>query len=85
MKLTIGLSLAVSRHVENDKRKQSFYFPVEMLDEVAVVARRLDRSLSWVIQQAWRQARREIMRFPAATQPEADRDDAVVQPQAQHK
>lgn len=48
-----------------DKRKQSLYFPVEMLKEIQEEALRQDRSLSWVTQQAWRIARREIMRFPS--------------------
>jgi uncharacterized small protein (TIGR04563 family) len=34
--------------------------PEEMLDEIAAEARRLDRSLSWVVQRAWKLARRAI-------------------------
>lgn len=49
----------------NDKRKQSLYFPEEMLKEIQEEAARQDRSLSWVVQQAWRIARSEIMRFPS--------------------
>jgi len=37
-----------------DKRKQSLYFPEEMLREIEHEAQRLDRSLSWVVQHAWR-------------------------------
>lgn len=48
-----------------DKRKQSLYFPEEMLKEIQVEANRQDRSLSWIVQQAWRIARNEIMRFPS--------------------
>jgi uncharacterized small protein (TIGR04563 family) len=48
-----------------DKRKQSLYFPVEMLREIQMEANRQDRSLSWIVQQAWRLARAEIMRFPS--------------------
>ena len=48
-----------------DKRKQSLYFPEEMLKEIQEEATRQDRSLSWVVQQAWRIARGEIMRFPS--------------------
>jgi uncharacterized small protein (TIGR04563 family) len=44
-------------------RKQSFYFPQEMLDEIVAEAQRLDRSLSWVVQRAWRIARKEIERM----------------------
>ena len=48
-----------------DKRKQSLYFPEDMLREIQQEANRQDRSLSWVVQQAWRIARTEIMRFPS--------------------
>ncbi len=48
-----------------DKRKQSLYFPEEMLKEIQEEANRQDRSLSWIVQQAWRIARTEIMRFPS--------------------
>ena len=36
-----------------------------MLREIQEEATRQDRSLSWVVQQAWRIARTEIMRFPS--------------------
>jgi uncharacterized small protein (TIGR04563 family) len=49
----------------SDKRKQSLYFPEEMLKEIQLEANRQDRSLSWIVQQAWRIARNEIMRFPS--------------------
>ena len=48
-----------------DKRKQCLYFPEEMLKEIQDEANRQDRSLSWILQQAWRIARSEIMRFPS--------------------
>jgi uncharacterized small protein (TIGR04563 family) len=48
-----------------DKRKQSLYFPEDMLREIQIEANRQDRSLSWIVQQAWRLARSEIMRFPS--------------------
>lgn len=48
-----------------DKRKQSLYFPEDMLKEIQDEATRQDRSLSWIVQQAWRIARTEIMRFPS--------------------
>ncbi len=49
----------------SDKRKQSLYFPEDMLKEIQEEATRQDRSLSWIVQQAWRVARTEIMRFPS--------------------
>lgn len=48
-----------------DKRKQSLYFPEEMLAEIKREALRQDRSLSWIVQQAWRIAREEIKKFPS--------------------
>jgi uncharacterized small protein (TIGR04563 family) len=54
------------RDRKTDKRKQSLYFPKSMLDEIAAEARRLDRSLSWVVQQAWTSAAGEIKKMPGA-------------------
>ena len=48
-----------------DKRKQSLYFPEDMLNEIQLEANRQDRSLSWIVQQAWKIARGEILRFPS--------------------
>ncbi len=48
-----------------DKRKQSLYFPETMLKEIQVEANRQDRSLSWIVQQAWKIARTDIMKFPS--------------------
>jgi uncharacterized small protein (TIGR04563 family) len=47
-----------------DKRKQSLYFPEEMLLEIQEEANRQDRSLSWIMQQAWRAARAQIAKMP---------------------
>jgi len=48
-----------------DKQKQSLYFPKEMLGEIMNEAIRLDRSLSWMVQQAWRIARTEVSKLPS--------------------
>ena len=48
-----------------DKRKQSLYFPEDMLREIQEEAARQDRSLSWIVQQAWKIARSDIARFPS--------------------
>ena len=48
-----------------DKRKQSLYFPEDMLKEIQEEATRQDRSLSWIVQQAWRMARTDLGRFPS--------------------
>ncbi len=59
----------------NEKRKQSLYFPDDVLNEISTEAIRLDRSLSWVVQRAWRIASGEVAKFPsvnhAVTVPEA--------------
>ena len=52
---------------ETDKRKQSLYFPGQVLDEIKAEAIRQDRSLSWIVQQTWRVARKKIMLLPSAT------------------
>jgi uncharacterized small protein (TIGR04563 family) len=49
-----------------DKRKQSLYFPEDMLEEIRHEAARLDRSLSWIIQRGWKFAREQIKAFPAS-------------------
>jgi len=49
----------------NDARKQSLYFPEEMLNEIQSQAQRLDRSLSWVVQQAWKIAKAELRKVPS--------------------
>ncbi len=59
-----------------DKRKQSLYFPEDMLREIQIEANRQDRSLSWIVQQAWRIARTEIMRFPSVNDVAGEEDEA---------
>lgn len=49
---------------DGDKRKQSLYFPEDMLAEIQQEANRQDRSMSWVVQQAWRLSRGEITKYP---------------------
>lgn len=55
----------------SDKRKQSLYFPEDMLVEIQAEASRQDRSMSWVMQQAWKLARAEMSRFPSVNGTEA--------------
>jgi uncharacterized small protein (TIGR04563 family) len=45
-------------------RKQSLYFNSDMVHEIKAEAARLDRSISWVVQQAWRLSREKIQQFP---------------------
>ncbi len=48
-----------------DKRKQSLYFPEDMLNEIQIEANRQDRSLSWIVQQAWKHGREKIKSLPS--------------------
>ena len=62
-----------------DKRKQSLYFPEEMLKEIGAEATRQDRSLSWIVQKAWKAARKDIMSIPSVDGVPRDqaKDDAA--------
>jgi uncharacterized small protein (TIGR04563 family) len=50
--------------VKGDKKKQSLYFPTDMLDEMQREAERQERPLSWIMQQAWKLSRDKIMTYP---------------------
>src|SRR3990170_3660344 len=52
----------------SDKRKQSLYFPEDMLKEIQDEATRQDRSLSWIGQKAWKISRKEIMKYPSVNE-----------------
>ena len=60
---------------KSDKRKQSLYFPEEMLNEISREANRQDRSLSWIVQKAWKIARDEISKYPAVNDSFDDDND----------
>lgn len=60
---------------QSDKRKQSLYFPESMLQEIQQEATRLDRSLSWVMQRAWKLARLEIRKLPSVNDVPDDAPD----------
>jgi uncharacterized small protein (TIGR04563 family) len=60
-----------------EKQKQSLYFPEDTLREISKEANRLDRSLSWTVQQAWRLAREEIKKFPHSGSVGADRNPPI--------
>ena len=65
MQVVVHTPLEIQVMAGTDKRKQSLYFPEEMLKEIQEEANRQDRSLSWVVQQAWKIARERIKAFPA--------------------
>jgi uncharacterized small protein (TIGR04563 family) len=48
-----------------EKRKRSLYLPDEHLKEMMHEAKRQDRSLSWIVQQAWQIARNDIQNLPS--------------------
>jgi uncharacterized small protein (TIGR04563 family) len=50
---------------DSSKRKQSLYFPEDLLYEIQNEAVRQDRSLSWIVQAAWKIARDRIRQIPA--------------------
>jgi len=61
----------------SDKRKQSLYFPEIMLQEIKDEAARLDRSLSWVVQRAWKLARSDIRKIPSVNDIDDDETPAT--------
>jgi uncharacterized small protein (TIGR04563 family) len=46
-----------------DPRKVSVYLPDTLLHEIRAEANRLERSLSWILQKAWRVAREEVRKL----------------------
>lgn len=61
---------------KTDKRKQSLYFPESMLQEIKEEAARLDRSLSWIVQRAWKIARPELKKLPSVNDVSDGEDDS---------
>jgi uncharacterized small protein (TIGR04563 family) len=59
----------------SDKRKQSLYFPEEMLKEISAEATRQDRSLSWIVQKAWKAARKDMLTIPSVNDISAETKD----------
>jgi uncharacterized small protein (TIGR04563 family) len=49
------------------KKKVTLYFNAGVLEETQREAIRQDRSISWIIQAAWRLSRDEVRRLPGAT------------------
>jgi len=48
------------------KKKVTLYFTSGLLEETQREAIRQDRSISWIIQSAWRMARDEVRKLPGA-------------------
>ena len=51
--------------MESDKRKQSLYFDKEMLAMLQVEAKRLDRSLSWIVQRCVKEGIDKVKQLPS--------------------
>jgi uncharacterized small protein (TIGR04563 family) len=51
--------------VPSPKKKVTLYFSAAMLEETQREAIRQDRSISWIIQAAWRMSRDEVRRLPS--------------------
>ena len=47
------------------KKKVTLYFSAAMLEETQREAIRQDRSISWIIQAAWRLSRDEVRKLPS--------------------
>ncbi len=47
------------------KKKVTLYFSAAMLEETQREAIRQDRSISWIIQAAWRMSREEVRKLPS--------------------
>jgi uncharacterized small protein (TIGR04563 family) len=52
--------------VPSPKKKVTLYFSATMLEETQREAIRQDRSISWIIQAAWKKSREEVRRLPSA-------------------
>lgn len=57
--------------MSSPKKKVTLYFNATVLGETQHEAIRQDRSISWIIQAAWRIAREEVRRLPGYSQVEA--------------
>jgi uncharacterized small protein (TIGR04563 family) len=54
----------MSSSIPSPKKKVTLYFSSGLLDETQHEAIRQDRSISWIIQAAWRIARDEVRKLP---------------------
>lgn len=52
---------------QGETKRQNLYFPGDMLAELQAESQRQDRSISWLIQQAWKIGRVELKKIPSTT------------------
>jgi uncharacterized small protein (TIGR04563 family) len=64
----------------SQKRKVTLYFNSAMLAETQKEAIRQDRSVSWIIQAAWRIARDELKRMPSTAVPNPAASEIAANP-----
>ena len=64
------------------KKKVTLYFSSAMLEETQREAIRQDRSISWIIQAAWRLARDEVRKLPTVGNVTLPAAPAAVAPHA---
>ncbi len=57
---------------KTDKRKRSIYIPEDMLRELLYESARLDRTVSWIIQQCVKRALPDIKKLPSINDVPAD-------------
>lgn len=57
------------------KQIQSIYLTADMLQEIKEEAIRLDRSISWVIQRAWKLAHLDVSRTYTLNNDEYEKDE----------
>jgi uncharacterized small protein (TIGR04563 family) len=63
--------------MSSPKKKVTLYFSSGMLIETQREGIRQDRSISWIIQAAWRIARDDVRRLPSYGQAGAETEGAV--------
>jgi uncharacterized small protein (TIGR04563 family) len=61
-----SVSHGEARPARTHANKQCLSFPVDMLKEIEQEALRLDRSVSWVVQRAWKLARGDLKKTDPA-------------------
>jgi len=52
------MPLKKNKPLENPKKK-SVYLPASMIEEIRAEGMRMDRSISWLIQQAWKLSKKK--------------------------
>jgi uncharacterized small protein (TIGR04563 family) len=66
--------------VPSPKKKVTLYFSAAMLEETQKEAIRQDRSISWIIQAAWRMSRDEVRKLPSVAALSASASSAAPAP-----